>query len=731
MSVHSQSKKWWDDDKDKELNHKVWKQIKENDPRITCLLVKEDNPFLLNPWASNGVHKIFSSNTNLKRITIYGNKTNVSNRQHTALKNFCKALTHNSSIEHLILKHWKAFPIPREGISKCSGLYIIGKSRSLRRLDIWNCNMKKDNWNRFAYIIEHGRISNSLEQLTIAESDLNNHIGGEIVSSLKLYRRLEKLHLGSPTSAPGSKLRNEETREAIWQSSTAADHLSRSLGKLLQCPNCNLQILTLRNHQINNNGIKIIANGLTRGNKSLQVLKLNDCWAVMTWGMFFTDITSTGICLEELDLSGNYINDKGIIALSYLLISNKTIRSLNLNHVRRVTEHCWDAFFSRIQDSALEKLNLADSNITERGLISIGNMMENNTTLKTLDLSRNSKWRNPISGWLPLFSSLYSSNSTLKRLNLSNNSLNDTAVGALARWLGSSTTLIHLKLDGCNDINPNGWIDFFRTLRYSNTSLKDLIVDNCNEITDAVVPTLVSSLSSIRSLDSLGMASCFWDITSEGNGWQTLATLLQNQNCMLTKLDIQENGSFDDDALVAFADALRNNSRLRELNLIGNNDPAESTWVALTDALCDETSIETLYNSNHTLQKVVDKEDGQVNPGCSPEYVDSSYHFPKDLRSVLKINRRGTKAQAASEKIIRYHMLKDNVVNIDAFIDMEQNELPSAISWLGRDELGLSVLYKLCKSLPDLFESKTNVKVKKTKRAKRKRIDFLALLDDV
>ena len=78
-------------------------------------------------------------------------------------------------------------------------------------------------------------------------------------------------------------------------------------------------------------------------------------------------------------------------------------------------------------------------------------------------------------------------------------------------------------------------------------------------------------------------------------------------------------------------------------------------------------------------------------------------------------------------------MIKDDVVNVEPFLEMELNELPCAISWLGRDDIGLSVLYKLCKSLPDLFKkSKMKVKVKtKTKRAKRKRIDFLTLLNDV
>jgi len=50
MSVSTQplqkKRRWWDDEKDIELNEKVWQQIKANNPSISCLLVKEDNPFL-------------------------------------------------------------------------------------------------------------------------------------------------------------------------------------------------------------------------------------------------------------------------------------------------------------------------------------------------------------------------------------------------------------------------------------------------------------------------------------------------------------------------------------------------------------------------------------------------------------------------------------------------------------------------------------------------------------
>ena len=50
-----------------------------------------------------------------------------------------------------------------------------------------------------------------------------------------------------------------------------------------------------------------------------------------------------------------------------------------------------------------------------------------------------------------------------------------------------------------------------------------------------------------------------------------------------------------------------------------------------------------------------------------------------------------SKTEVARLKILIPDMLNDDNINIEAFTDMELNQLPSAISWLGRDDVGLSV----------------------------------------
>ena len=54
---------------------------------------------------------------------------------------------------------------------------------------------------------------------------------------------------------------------------------------------------------------------------------------------------------------------------------------------------------------------------------------------------------------------------------------------------------------------------------------------------------------------------------------------------------------------------------------------------------------------------------------------------------------------------------------MELFIDMELNVLPRAISWMGRNDAGHSLLYRFVHSMPSLFDSDSrNVKVSGAKQ---------------
>lgn len=113
---------------------------------------------------------------------------------------------------------------------------------------------------------------------------------------------------------------------------------------------------------------------------------------------------------------------------------------------------------------------------------------------------------------------------------------------------------------------------------------------------------------------------------------------------------------------------------------------------AFCNVLCNKASIEGAYLSNHTLQMIC-YEDGEESL------------LPEPLRLLLGLNRNNTKREAARQKILQFHICKNNGADLEAFVGMELNVLPVAMAWIGRDDVGRSAIYQLCRTLPSLFST--------------------------
>ena len=112
-----------------------------------------------------------------------------------------------------------------------------------------------------------------------------------------------------------------------------------------------------------------------------------------------------------------------------------------------------------------------------------------------------------------------------------------------------------------------------------------------------------------------------------------------------------------------------------------------SVWNALSTILCDTSTIESIYFSNHTLR-------------------GGLYEANGDIASYLQLNENANKVEVARQKILRYHF-KNGEDNIDELVDMELNVLPQVMSWMGRDYTGQSLLYSFIRSMPTIFDSES------------------------
>ena len=124
----------------------------------------------------------------------------------------------------------------------------------------------------------------------------------------------------------------------------------------------------------------------------------------------------------------------------------------------------------------------------------------------------------------------------------------------------------------------------------------------------------------------------------------------------------QANNIGDEGALI-FANALATNRKLKTLIFTDNGITAEG-WSSFSKVLCDTSSINNTFLSNHTLESL----------GVRQE-------LPADVRSSLALNRSSEdKKQVAIKKILKHHQHFD----MQPFFEWDLKVLPIAINWFER-----------------------------------------------
>ena len=247
------------------------------------------------------------------------------------------------------------------------------------------------------------------------------------------------------------------------------------------------------------------------------------------------------------------------------------------------------------------------------------------------------------------------------------------------------------------------------------TNLKRIDLSYCN-ITDEQLLPMVEAARGHNSLEDLRL-----DENQIGNsGCVALATLLEEPNCNLQQLELSNN-AIGNEGATALANGLTNNTKLRVLNL-GYNPIDPSVEDAFLKFLCNTSSINNIYSSNHTLQHLnlpFDPYDAEL---------DRMLRFNK-----LQFNRLGSfnKSHVAIFKIVFRHSNWDMEPlfewNMEGDGERDIKALPYIISWLDRAEetighgvqtnkMKLSSIYQFAKAMPLLFVPTSHIKGNENKR---------------
>ena len=262
-------------------------------------------------------------------------------------------------------------------------------------------------------------------------------------------------------------------------------------------------------------------------------------------------------------------------------------------------------------------------------------------------------------GWRLLALAIGSSKAkSLQKVTLTDCNISDQGLVDIITALSMHPKLQHIELIG-NRMSTKGCTTLATLLRCSCTELESLDLDN-NVINDEGIDALVPVLKKCDHLQSLSLENN--SITTKG--WQHLATILEAPNCSSLTTLYTAGVNVDDDAVTAFTSALVNNRTLTTLGLSRNPSITDEGWKIFSKLLCDTSSINSTYLSNHTLAYL-----GLMPPRASP------------LRPLLKLNQKYEgKKELAMIKILQYH----NDFDMIPFFEWEFKVLPLMINWFER-----------------------------------------------
>jgi len=251
------------------------------------------------------------------------------------------------------------------------------------------------------------------------------------------------------------------------------------------------------------------------------------------------------------------------------------------------------------------------------------------------------------------------------------------------------------------------------------SNLKTLDLDG-NDIDDQVLQVLAAGMSN-TSLEILRLS----DTLITGAGLMSMSDYFQSERCCLKSLYLHHVNLGDEGALV-LAGALIGNKSLTSLRFHPNDSGITDVgWAAFSNLLCDPSSVNNTYLSNHSIEKI------------GGYQSNINLH---DIAQLLRFNRLSRHPhEAAIWKILKSHP----DLEMKAFFRWKLKLLPVVTNWFRsarsclfpdpdlakstqRQSLQnreLSALYKFVRGMPSLAVTSFWQQFTVNVQAKRRRID--------
>ena len=228
-----------------------------------------------------------------------------------------------------------------------------------------------------------------------------------------------------------------------------------------------------------------------------------------------------------------------------------------------------------------------------------------------------------------------------------------------------------------------------------------------SELTDGQLLPMVEAIRGHGLIEKLDLDNN----NIRDTGCEALATLRN-----VTKILLSEN-RITNEGMISIANSLPNNSCLRELKIYHGSNQIDLRVVAddFCRSLCNTSSINDIYSSNHTFESVI-----------SSEFISSDASGQVKLGALLNMNKSTrNKRHVAIKKILLYHPHIDMEPLFNLSLEEEDSSerdlkaLPHVFSWfetakeaiIGDKKLStydleckkLSAIYQFVTTMPMLF----------------------------
>jgi len=494
----------------------------------------------------------------------------------------------------------------------------------------------------------------------------------------------------------------------------------QDLRNMLIHPECQLKYLELGQHLVNPS---VIASGLAQ-NKSVEhiVHDGKDC--------IIDSLPTLNHTLQKLDLSQSHHHTSGRgdsdnvdTNLATALASLCALRSLKLDN-RTVMTDTLNAIISAIitPTSELDELSLANCpcheyidgtlwGLRNSTLQVLETCMAKNKSLKSLNL----RGANAITSddWSTFFKNLQKSNLCLETIDLCNNPNNICNEELLLEFIDFAKSCHSLKKFDLNE-SISDWEMLCGAIH--QTSIEELRVVSYKALYNGF-PTALRDLLVNGNLKKLVLGSSI--TTTSLESYRSVLSVLDSPRCCLEELSFACDFDNQEQMVSIMTDwtrTLSTNATLKKLNVnchVVEGYSIGGIWKHFTNVLCNQDSIDSTLDSNHTLQWlsidfIVYGNDDNLDEEDDDD--DEGDEMPLEISSFLKINRNTDKAAISRRKVIMTHFSGSSDENTQKLIDFNfgLKQMPQLVHWIGKEQMDLTLMYDCIRSMSSYLVVEAN-----------------------